>query len=31
LNAVPEDKLIVLDLWADEVPLWSQDLVYGKQ
>lgn len=31
LNAVPENKLIVLDLWAEENPVWNRtDAFYGK-
>lgn len=32
LNAVPEDKLLILDLFADEKPVWSRtDAFYGKR
>ncbi len=31
LNAVPDNKLIVLDLWAEENPVWNRtDAFYGK-
>lgn len=32
LNAVPTDKLIVLDLWSEVQPIWDKtDAYYGKQ
>ena len=32
LNAVPNDKLVILDLWAEENPVWNRtDAFFGKQ
>lgn len=32
LNAVPTDKLVVLDLWSEVQPIWDKtDAYYGKQ
>lgn len=31
LNAVPDDKMILLDLWTEKFPVWSKtDAYYGK-
>lgn len=31
LDTIPEEKLIVLDLWAERRPVWKENLVYGKR
>lgn len=32
LNAVPNDKMIILDLWSENNPVWNKtDAYYGKQ
>eukprot|EP01105_Mastigella_eilhardi_P018230 TRINITY_DN4212_c0_g1_i2.p1 TRINITY_DN4212_c0_g1~~TRINITY_DN4212_c0_g1_i2.p1 ORF type:complete len:515 (-),score=101.45 TRINITY_DN4212_c0_g1_i2:67-1611(-) len=31
LDAVPDDGLVLLDLWAEMQPIWEENLFYGKQ